>query len=77
MQNIPFEYKVDTFRICGLDARWSRTSKGAPIIAAKLHGSRTWCVVDNRMWNEIQRSGKVLETFKDFTTLVDFFSIRA
>ena len=72
-----FEYKVGLFKRAGLEAKWSRTSKGAPIIVARIYGSRTWCAVDNRMWDAIKRSGKVMDTFKNYTVLVDFFSIPA
>jgi hypothetical protein len=77
MRNTELQYKLATFRNAGLEARWTRTSNRAPIIAAKRWESSTWCVVDSRMWKEMQRSGDVLETFKDFTALVDVFSIRA
>jgi hypothetical protein len=68
------EYKTLTFRLAGLDAKWSKTSKGAPIIVAKVLGGR-WYAITAGMWKEIQRSGKVRDTFEDYTALGSFFSI--
>ena len=70
------DYKVSTFRNAGLKARWWKTRKGAPIISATLEGfNKGWFCVDARMWAQMEKSGDVLGTWKDYTALADFFSV--
>jgi hypothetical protein len=72
------QYNVRTIRAAGLEARWTRTRTGAPIIAAReLHRvGKPWYVVDDRMWNRAHEVG-VRQAFEEHTALGDFFSVRA
>jgi len=67
------KYTVSTIRSAGLEARWTKTRAGAPIIAARETG-KTWCVIDRRMWQAMQDEG-ILPAFQRFTLLVDIFSV--
>lgn len=70
------KYCVKTFRDAGLEARWSRTRKGAPIIVVKAYGE--WFVVDRCLWAAILRGPQgVAETVRNWTLLGKFFSIPA
>ena len=70
--------KVGTFREAGLDAKWTRTRNGAPIIAARVPGDadKNWYVVDNDMWLAMAKQG-IRTAFDNHTALGAFFSIRA
>jgi hypothetical protein len=74
------KYNVTTFRSAGLEAKWSRTSKGAPIIvvrnpAATLEHQRTrWWFADQRLWNDAAKVG-IVEAFDRHTLLGDVFAI--
>lgn len=70
------EYNVQTVRAAGLQARWTRTRSGAPIIAARLNDNDTWYVIHDSMWREAQNIG-LLEAFKGYTALGEFFSVPA
>jgi len=62
-------------RAAGLDARWTHTRTGAPIIACRLPG-KAWYVVDAKMFKAMEAEG-VKPAFERFTLLGDYFSIRA
>lgn len=68
-------YNVATIRAAGLEAKWSKNSKGAPIIVAR-NKPGTWYFVDRKMWEAAQKEG-IAEAFGRFTLLGDFFSIPA
>lgn len=68
-------YTVTTIREAGLEARWTKTRTGAPIISARLPNGK-WYVIDNSMWNSAKKIG-ILEAFKNHTALGEFFSIPA
>lgn len=76
------KYSVTTLRAAGLEARWTRNSRGAPIIVArdpqaKLdHQRKTWWAVGKSMWDEMTKVG-VREGFDNCTLLGDIFSIPA
>lgn len=74
------KYSVKELRAVGLEARWSRTSGGAPIMVARnpqataKHQRDKWWLVDNAMWQAMQKQG-VLEAFTNHTLLGDIFSV--
>jgi len=73
------KYQVETFRTAGLDARWTKTEGGTPIIAvrnqnSKLDHQRKFWYVDRDMWKEMLRFG-IIEGFDHITLLGDIFSI--
>jgi len=68
-------YNVATIRKAGLEARWTRTRIGSPIISARLPNEK-WYVIDKSMWESAAKVG-ILEAFKNHTALGDFFSIPA
>lgn len=68
-------YTVSTIRSAGLEARWSRTRSGAPIIAARKPGG-TWFVVACDMWDAMKSEG-IKPAFERFTLLGDIFSVPA
>jgi len=74
------KYCVQTFRDAGLEARWSKTRSGAPIIvvrwpAAKLEHQRDeWWLVTNDLWIAMQRLG-VIDAFDAHTLLGNIFSL--
>lgn len=74
------QYTVGTFRNVGLDARWTKTRQGAPIIQVRCpssslrHQRENWYMVDADMWARMLRFG-ILEGFEQCTLLADVFSI--
>jgi hypothetical protein len=74
------KYSVKEIRAQGLEAKWSKTRRGAPIIVArdpnaKLEHQRVqWWVVNDRMW---KRAGEVgmMQAFSEHTVLGDFFGV--
>lgn len=71
------EYRVSTFREAGLEARWTRTRTGAPIIAARKPGAKAWELMDANAWRAIQRAGSVKDGFENVTLFADIFSVPA
>ena len=71
-------YRVSTIRSAGLDARWTRTMAGAPIIAARIPNDLkgTWFVIDARLWSRMEKEG-IRKAFELHTALGAFFSIPA
>lgn len=67
-------YRVQTFREAGLQARWTKTRHGAPIIAA--NNGNGWYVVNRLMWERAHEVG-IKEAFHEHTLLGCFFSIPA
>lgn len=76
-EGVNLKYAVATFRAAGLESRWTKTRKGAPIIAAREPGGGNWYVIDAEMWAAMEKGGGVLSVFKCYTTLGEFFSIPA
>lgn len=77
----PLTYTVATFRKHGLEARWSRTRAGAPIILARKpaglpHQRTTWWAMHGAFWTDAREVG-VLEAFDRHTLLGDVFSVPA
>lgn len=69
------DYNVRTVRAAGLEARWTRTRTGAPIIVARdASASQSWYGVTDRMWKDARRLG-LRAAFESHTALGDFFSI--
>lgn len=71
-RNGNMKYSVKTLREAGLQARWTKTRRGAPIISAS--NGNGWYVVDKDMWESMKKYG-VMETFSNYTLLGDYFSI--
>lgn len=75
-------YRVQTFKDAGLEARWSKTSAGKPYIVARdpnastEHQRTKWWVVDNAMFETMKKVG-VREGFDQHTLLGNVFSIAA
>ncbi len=73
-------YTVGTLRDAGLEARWSRTSNGGPIIVARnpdadnVHQRETWWAVTGSMWKQMDENG-IVEGFSNATVFADIFSI--
>lgn len=74
-------YKVSTFRAAGLEAKWSKTRKGSPIIVARNpkarfeHQRKQWWVIDNKAWELCKQVG-IVEGFDSCTALGDIFSVQ-
>lgn len=74
------EYTVATLREAGLEAKWHRTRKGAPIIVARgpraytSHQREGWWAVDKSMWKRMGEVG-IMQGFEESTLLGDIFSI--
>ena len=68
------KYQVKTFRDEGLKARWTKTKKGAPIIAVRKPLESQWYIVHKDMFKRMQEVG-VLEGFEEETVCGDFFNI--
>lgn len=55
-------YAVATLRAAGLEAKWARTRRGAPIIKARdpgaptAHQRESWWLVDAAMWDRLRRA---------------------
>lgn len=75
------KYNVGTLPAAGLEARWSRTPTGGPIIvardpaAASPHQRTKWWWVDRSMWDLMKVEG-VREGFDGATVLGNIFSVR-
>lgn len=73
-------YKVATFRNAGLQARWIKNRKGAPMIAVRdpnssfEHLKYKWWAVDKYMFETMSKSG-VREGFVEHALVADIFSI--
>jgi len=67
-------YSVKALRDAGLEARWTRTRSGAPIIAARASAKSRWYLVNVTMWSAMKQEG-VLPAFERFTLLGDVFSV--
>jgi len=73
-------YNVKTLRSAGLEAKWTKTRRGAPIMVARdpnsdqQHQRSRWWYVDRMMWELMQKLG-VREGFDSATLLGDLFSI--
>jgi hypothetical protein len=68
------KYSVKTLRAAGLEARWTRSRHGAPIIVARKSGSSTWWHVGQDMWKRMIQIG-VIPAFERHTLLGDIFSV--
>lgn len=73
---------VSTYRSAGLEARWSRTSRGAPAIFVRNpksdndHRRNKWWMVTSGMFKDMAAIG-ILEAFDRHTLIGDIFSITA
>lgn len=78
--NVAHRYTVGTFRAAGLQAKWTKNHRGAPIIivrnpnAESRHQRECWWMCDRSMWETMQRVG-ILEGFDSHTLLGDVFSV--
>lgn len=82
----PLRYRVGDFRVRGLEARWSKTRMGAPIIVARdpngreRHQSNQWWVVDRAAWKILTRcdpsdADAIRDAWDGITMLGDLFSV--
>lgn len=75
-------YSVKTLREAGLEARWTKTRNGAPIIvahdpmASSEHQRKTWWTIDWATWKTMQKVG-IREGFDRHTLLGNIFSVAA
>jgi hypothetical protein len=78
MTTAPLRYTVGTVRAAGLDARWTKTNAGAPIIAARRAdvGGGMWYVLDREIWGSAQKVG-LATAFEQHCALGKYFSIPA
>ena len=73
-------YRVSPLRAAGLDAKWSKTSTGRPVIVARdpnssnAHQRDIWWTVDSMMWGAIEKYG-IIDGFNSATLLGGVFSI--
>lgn len=74
------KYSVKTIRHAGLEARWTRTRNGAPIMVTRnpnsefKHQRERWWYVDKPMWDDMSSVG-VAEAFDRHTLLGDIFCL--
>ena len=74
------KYSVKDLREGGLEARWTKNSRGAPIIVARCpmanskHQREKWWMVDNGMFEAMKQKG-IIEAFSCHTLLGDIFSV--
>jgi hypothetical protein len=68
-------YCVKEIRDAGLNARWSKTSSGRPIIVARKGDRGSWYYVDGNMWTRAKCVG-ILQAFEEHTCLGEFFSVK-
>lgn len=74
------KYVVTTFRDAGLEAKWTKTRAGAPVIAVRNpqasipHQRDRWHNVDGHMWARMQSAG-IVEGFNQVTMIADIFSV--
>ena len=77
---LPLKYSVKTLREAGLEAKWSKTRNGAPILLARWpeaeldHQRQKFWFVDRMMWSLMQRMG-VVRGFDSATLLGDVFFV--
>lgn len=75
-------YVVKTFRDAGLQARWTKTREGAPMIAVRNpnskypHQSKSWWLVHQSMWDAMKERG-IMQGFDECTALGNIFNIPA
>ena len=73
-------YSVKPMREAGLEAKWTKTRRGAPIIVARYpkaeekHQRELFWFVDQKMFDNMQEVG-IVEAFERATLLGDIFSI--
>jgi len=73
-------YSVKPMREAGLEAKWTKTRSGAPIIVARYpkaeekHQRERFWFVDQKMFDNMQEVG-IVEAFERATLLGDIFSI--
>lgn len=71
-------YRVGPLREAGLEAQWSKTRAGKPIIVVRdpngkaEHQRTKWWGVDAQMFNDMKRHG-VKEAFDNHTMFGDIF----
>jgi hypothetical protein len=73
-------YKVGTFRDAGLEAKWTKTRSGAPVIVVRdpkadlAHQRNKWWMVDAAMFENMKKDG-VRPAFLGCTLIADIFSL--
>jgi hypothetical protein len=81
------KYQVKTFRDAGLEARWTKSSKGQPFIVLRdpngrsTHQRENWYVCHDRMWKSMLKYEEegaedfIRKAYDGHTLLADIFSI--
>lgn len=67
-------YTVGAVRAAGLQARWTRTRRGGPILSAFRPEHNAWYVIDGRQYERAKVVG-YKQAFEEATALGKFFSI--
>ena len=67
-------YTVGAIRAAGLEARWSRTRAGAPILTARHAGETTWWIMSGRTYERAKIVGWA-KAFNEATCLSRYFSV--
>ncbi len=74
------KYQIKTFRDAGLEACWSKTRSGTPVIIVRdpngpfTNERESWWIVTDGMFRSMKECG-VKEGFENHTILGEFFSI--
>tara|TARA_R110000772_G_scaffold39058_4_gene92051 strand:- start:5725 stop:5976 length:252 start_codon:yes stop_codon:yes gene_type:complete len=71
-------YRVSTLRESGLEAKWSKSETGRPMMVARdpnaksSHQRNTWWIVDDPMWGTMKKHG-IIDGFNSATLLGNVF----
>lgn len=74
------KYSVKDIRAVGLEAKWTHTNRGAPIIVARdpnskyQHLRETWWCIDDKTWKRAEKVG-IKQAFEENNLLGNIFSI--
>ncbi len=65
---------VKTIREQGLEARWTKTRTGAPVVVIRKPDTNTWYAITSHMWKKAETVG-IVKAFDESLLTADFFSI--
>lgn len=77
---VGLRYTIGTFREAGLEAIWTKTKNGGPIITVRMpksnlkHQRENWYDVHQKMWNDMKEMG-IIAAYESHTLIADVFSI--
>lgn len=69
------DYKINTFRAAGLQAKWGKVNN-RPAIFARNSNSTPFYLVNKSMWKLMKENG-IIKGFEQATALADIFSVEA